>query len=801
MSTPGTGRLAAISATPPAPPSGYVLLYFKTDNILYVQGSNGIESAIGSTNDLTGLIGDVTATGPGNATATVVQVGGKLAAAIASAVDDVQAATSSNTVSTIVKRDGLGNFVANIITASLTGAASANVLKSGDTMTGPLNINSAAGNALVVDTNVLVVDGALNRVGINKVNPTEALEVVGNILASGSISSSNISGSNTGDVTVTDSSNIDLSLSGQNISADLINTTVTPGSYGSSSQVTLLTVDAKGRLTAASQVSISITSSQVSDFSEAAQDAVVGAFQDSNSIDFIYNDPSNTATADVRLSGSTLAIDASGVKVSIGGITDNEISTGINANKIGSGTVSNTEFGYLDGVTSSIQTQINTLSGGSISELTGDVSALGPGSVTATVNTVGGKTASQIATSVNDTLAATNINTVSTIVKRDSSGNFSAGTITADLTGNVNGVNPASHASRHLPSGADPITTASAVTLDATTTNSTGTANALARADHTHDLSTGVVIAQTPDQTNAEGSSANLARADHIHNIPTDIPVQIGTSNIQGAAATFSKSDHVHSHGNQSNQSLHALSTTSTHGFQSSTDKTKLDNSTATNTASTLVMRDSSGNFSAGTITASFTGNVTGNLTGNVTGNVTGSAGSFTGNLVGDVTGTQASTVVSTVGGKSASAVSTSVDDTQAATSANTISTIVKRDSNGDFSARDITVRKIIKSVIPLTDAATIAIDAALGNNFSVTVAGNRTIGTPTNPVNGQKLTLRITQDATGNRLTTFNSSWNFGIDFTNLSYSTSANITDYFGAIYNSTTSKWDIVSLVRGY
>lgn len=49
---------------------------------------------------------------------------------------------------------------------------------------------------------------------------------------------------------------------------------------------------------------------------------------------------------------------------------------------------------------------------------------------------------------------------------------------------------------------------------------------------------------------------------------------------------------------------------------------------TNANTASTLVKRDASGNFSAGTITASLTGNVTGNTsgthTGPVTGNVTG---------------------------------------------------------------------------------------------------------------------------------------------------------------------------------
>lgn len=49
------------------------------------------------------------------------------------------------------------------------------------------------------------------------------------------------------------------------------------------------------------------------------------------------------------------------------------------------------------------------------------------------------------------------------------------------------------------------------------------------------------------------------------------------------------------------------------------------------NTANAIVKRDGSGNFSAGTITASLTGNVTGNLTGNVTGNTSGTAANVTG--------------------------------------------------------------------------------------------------------------------------------------------------------------------------
>lgn len=67
---------------------------------------------------------------------------------------------------------------------------------------------------------------------------------------------------------------------------------------------------------------------------------------------------------------------------------------------------------------------IDAAGGNSISALTGDVSASGSGSVVATVNSVGGAIASSS-------------NTPSTIVKRDSSGNFSAGTITANLTGNA----------------------------------------------------------------------------------------------------------------------------------------------------------------------------------------------------------------------------------------------------------------------------------------------------------------------------------------------------------------------------
>ncbi len=67
---------------------------------------------------------------------------------------------------------------------------------------------------------------------------------------------------------------------------------------------------------------------------------------------------------------------------------DIKVGAAINAAKIADGSVSNAEFQTLDGVTSAIQTQLNGKQpvGDYITELTGDVTATGPGSVVATIS-------------------------------------------------------------------------------------------------------------------------------------------------------------------------------------------------------------------------------------------------------------------------------------------------------------------------------------------------------------------------------------------------------------------------------
>lgn len=95
-------------------------------------------------------------------------------------------------------------------------------------------------------------------------------------------------------------------------------------------------------------------------------------------------------------------------------------------------------------------------------------------------------------------------------------GNLDMGTFNVTNAGTYNGVTVQLHGSRHLPAGADPLTT--------------------------------------------------LA------------PVDIGTANSIGVQNAFARSDHVHNHGNLPGGSLHAVATQLTAGFMSAADKTALDN-------------------------------------------------------------------------------------------------------------------------------------------------------------------------------------------------------------------------------
>jgi len=64
--------------------------------------------------------------------------------------------------------------------------------------------------------------------------------------------------------------------------------------------------------------------------------------------------------------------------------------------------------------------------------------------------------------------------------------------------------------------------------------------------------------------------------------------------------------------------------------------------------------------------------------------------------------------------------------------------------------------------IVTVTDAACISVNFALGNNFLVTVAGNRTLKAPANCTAGQTGSFYVIQDSSGSRTLSYNTAWQF---------------------------------------
>ena len=235
--------------------------------------------------------------------------------------DEVDGATSSNTASKIVKRDASGNFAAGTITANVFGqsntavrlATTRDIGLAGD-LTGNVSFDGSqnvtltatiASNSIELGTDTTgnylanVIPGVgLNGTGFGTEGATPTLSLSNTTVTAGTYggatnvptivvdaqgritSASNAaistsftvagdSGSNqtiNGGDTLTIAGGTGLSSVGSGtdtITINLDNTAVTPAAYGSASSVGTFVVDQQGRLTAASNVTISIPSSAI----------------------------------------------------------------------------------------------------------------------------------------------------------------------------------------------------------------------------------------------------------------------------------------------------------------------------------------------------------------------------------------------------------------------------------------------------------------------------------------------------------------------------------------------------------
>ncbi len=206
----------------------------------------------------------------------------------------------NNTIANISTSFGVGGDSGNIqsITSGLDvltiagGTGLSSVASNTDTIT--INLDNTTvtaasyGNANTIPSFTVDAQGRLTAASSNAVNilASQVSDFTSNARAAISVSGDLAYNSSTGVISFTnDAGDIESVTAGTGLSGggssgavtiDLANTAVTAGNYGSANSIASFTVDAQGRLTAASNTTISINASQISDLSSNAVTSLAG---------------------------------------------------------------------------------------------------------------------------------------------------------------------------------------------------------------------------------------------------------------------------------------------------------------------------------------------------------------------------------------------------------------------------------------------------------------------------------------------------------------------------------------------
>ena len=370
------------------------------------------------------LTGDVVGRGTGSFTTTVNTIGGVSSSTISNFDTRINATTASITANTTSINTLNTNIASN--TSSITSLISNSVPYTGATT----GVNFGAYD--------LTVNGLTIGIGAATISTTNNTAFGYNVLASNTTGINNIANGNNALNKNTIGSN-NLSLGGNNLSNNTTgsnNTSLgfyalagnTTGYYNTANGGNALAVNSTGYYntgigrkalynntignhnTAIGNMA-NVGSSNLENATAIGDSAIVTA---SNTIQL-----GNINVTNVKTSGTLTA--GAVTYPTTHGISGQVLST------TGSGTL-------IWSTTAAPSDASNSAKG--IVQLAGD---LGGNAISPTVNSIGGVSSSTIGTINTTVTTATNNNTVSTIVKRDASGNFSAGTITAALSGNVTG--------------------------------------------------------------------------------------------------------------------------------------------------------------------------------------------------------------------------------------------------------------------------------------------------------------------------------------------------------------------------
>jgi len=533
-------------------------------------------------------------------------------AAVTAAVD----ATSANTASKVVARDASGNFVAGTITAALSGNATTATTAT-NTAGGAANqisYNTAAGTTayIVAPTTAgtfLNWTGSafaysaistpssvtFNNGGAGDASGTTFNGSVARTISYNTVGASPLAGSTSLTTTGTVTTGTWSGLFGAVTGANLTNLTAgnlagtIPSAVLGNSAVFIGTTSTALNRTSANQALTGILSTTMPGATSGSVQVIPAAVAGTGTV---FTLPATTGTA--ITTGDTGTVTNT---MLAGSIADTKLSTISTALKVSNSATTATNANTASAIVA--RDASGNFSAGTITAtLSGSATSAGTATTATTATNVAGGvagaihyqsavgttgfsaagTSGQVLTSSGTTAptwtTATNANTASTIVARDASGNFSAGTITAALSGNA--------------STATSATSATSATTATTATNlaggAAGTIPYQSAAGTTVQLTAGTAGLILQANGAAAPSWVSAATAAGVNN--GTLTMAVSGTGLSGSQ-TFT-----------ANQSTAATFTVTS-------------NATSANTASTIVARDASGNFTAGTITAALSGNAT----------------------------------------------------------------------------------------------------------------------------------------------------------------------------------------------